>query len=110
MEILNNVLQFFSKIDPSPFFVLSLFPYLIFLYWAKKSQTLPKLSFIGFCLTLLFVLMTILLAIVAQLKFDDELTNVDTLHGIAESFLTISDGLVLLGFLKMREKLLVNNS
>ena len=71
---------------------------------------MPKLSFLGFCLTLLFVFMTIALAIVAQVEFDEELTNVDALHGIAESFLTVSDGLVLLGFLKMREKLLVNNS
>ena len=43
-----------------------------------------------------------------------ELTNVDVLHGLAESFLTISDALVVYGFVLMlqsaRSKTEVNNS
>ena len=31
----------------------------------------------------------------------DELTNVDVLHGLAESFLTISDAFVVYGFVLM---------
>ena len=104
------VFDFFSEIDPSPFFVLSLIPYLFFLNWASKSQNIPKISFIGFQLTLLFVAMTIILAIVAKLKFNNELTNVDYLHGVAESFLTISDGFILFGFIRFINNKQVNNS
>ena len=45
--------------------------------------------------------MTIFFAIIAQIYFGDELTNVDVLHGLAESFLTISDALVVYGFVLM---------
>ena len=105
-----NLLDFLSQIDPSPFFVLSLIPYLLFLHWASKSQNIPRISFIGFQLTLLFVAMTIVFAIVAKLQFDDELTNVDYLHGLAESFLTVSDGFILFGFIRFINNKQVNNS
>lgn len=45
--------------------------------------------------------MTIVFAIIAQIYFGDELTNVDVLHGLAESFLTISDAFVVYGFVLM---------
>ena len=93
-----------GKIDPSPFFVLSLIPYLIFLKYAEKSVSIPKVSLLGFRLTLLFVLMTIILAIVAKIYFQSELTNVDKLHGLAEVFLTVSDGLVVYGFVLMLQE------
>ena len=64
-------------------------------------KSIPKISFIGFKLTLLFVFMTIIFAIIAQIYFGDELTNVDVLHGLAESFLTISDAFVVYGFVLM---------
>ena len=100
-----------NQIDPSPFFVLSLIPYLFFLYWAQKSRSIPKLALWGFRLTLLFVLMTIILAIVAMKMFGaSQLTDVDTLHGVAEAFLTVSDALVVLGFWKVSSKKLVKNS
>ena len=110
MEILNYVLNFFGAIDPSPFFVLSLIPYLAFLYWAQKSSVIPAISMWGFRLTLLFVLMTIIFAIAANQLYGEELTNVDPLHGAAESFLTLSDALVVLGFLRSQKKQVVNNS
>tara|TARA_B100000965_G_scaffold241829_1_gene202900 strand:+ start:2512 stop:2856 length:345 start_codon:yes stop_codon:yes gene_type:complete len=97
-------LESLSRIDPSPFFILSLIPYLVFLHYASKTKSIPKLSFLGFKLTLLFVFMTIIFAIISQIYFEDELTNVDLLHGLAESFLTISDALVVFGFVLMLQK------
>ncbi len=104
------LLENIAKIDPSPFFVLSLLPYLVFLYFAKKSSQIPKLSLWGFRLTLLFVVMTIIFAIVAARLYGGELTDVDPLHGAAEAFLTVSDALVVAGFLSLSKKRVVNNS
>ena len=98
-------LESIGQINPGPFFVLSLVPYIVFLYYAKKSPLIPKISLIGFRLTLLFVFMTIVLAIISQVKYNNELTNIDSLHGIAESFLTISDAFVAYGFLIMLQTL-----
>ena len=112
MNISNTDLAFnlLSQINPAPFFVLSLIPYLAFLYWAQKSSSIPKLALWGFRMTLLFVFMTIVFAIVAKQFYDGELTDVDKLHGAAEAFLTISDALVVLGFLAIGQNKLVNNS
>ena len=92
--ILDNL----SKIDPSPFFVASLIPYLVFLFWAQKCRAIPKLALWGFRLTLLFVFMTIIFAVIALVVYGEELTNVDPLHGSAEAFLTLSDALIAIGF------------
>ena len=114
MNISILSLESIARIDPSPFFVLSLIPYLFFLRYAGKTKLIPKISFIGFKLTLLFVFMTIIFAIISLIYFGEELTNVDVLHGLAESFLTISDALVVYGFVLMlqsvRSKREVNNS
>ena len=103
MSILS--LDSISRIDPSPFFILSLIPYLIFLRFAGKTKAIPKISLIGFKLTLLFVFMTIVFAIISQIYFNAELTNIDFLHGLAESFLTISDACVLYGFFMMMQSI-----
>ena len=103
-------MEFLNQIDPSPFFVLSLVPYLLFLWWAQTSKSIPKLALWGFRLTLLFVLMTIALAIVAKVSYGAELTDVDYLHGSAEAFLTLSDALVVLGFAGVGNEKVVNNS
>jgi len=114
MNISILSLESMSQIDPSPFFILSLIPYLVFLRYASRTKSIPKISLIGFRLTLLFVLMTIVFAIISLIYFNEELTNVDVLHGVAESFLTISDAFVVYGFLLMlqsaRNKTEVNNS
>ncbi len=107
---LQGIIHLIGGIDPSPFFVLSLFPYLAFLYWAQKSKSIPKTALWGFRLTLLFVAMTIIFAILARQFYGGELTDVDPLHGAAEAFLTISDGLIVLGFLKLEKSKVVNNS
>ena len=114
MNISDLSLESMAQIDPSPFFILSLIPYLVFLRYAGKTKSIPKISFLGFKLTLLFVFMTIVFAIISLIYFGEELTNVDVLHGLAESFLTISDALVVYGFVLMlqsvKSKKEVNNS
>ena len=110
MDLSISALNQIAKIDPSPFFVCSLVPYLFFLFYAQKSSYIPKTSLIGYRLTLLFVFMTILLAIVALVRYGEELTNIDPLHGLAEAFLTISDGLVAYGFYSSLKKQEVKNS
>ena len=59
--------------DPAPLFALSLLPYLLFLRWLKRSETLPELALWGFRLTLLFVLITIVAAVLALRCCDAEL-------------------------------------
>ena len=114
MNISILSLESIARVDPSPFFILSLIPYLVFLRYAGKTKSIPKISLLGFKLTLLFVFMTIVFAIISLIYFGEELTNVDFLHGLAESFLTISDALVVYGFVLMlqsaRRKTEVNNS
>ena len=107
---MNNILTLFDGLDPSPLFVLSLFPYLSFLYWAKKSNSIPATALLGFRLTLLFVVMTIVFAVVAQQIYGGELTDIDPLHGAAEAFLTISDALIVIGFLPLAKNKVVKNS
>ncbi len=109
-DLFEDLITRLGQIDPSPFFVLSLFPYLVFLFWAQKSNSIPRIALWGFRLTLLFVLMTIIFAIIAKVLFDAELTDIDSLHGSAEAFLTLSDALVVLGFAGFGAKKLVNNS
>ncbi|MEA5415907.1 DUF3593 domain-containing protein [Synechococcus sp. BA-132 BA5] len=87
-----------GRVDPAPFFVLSLLPYLAFLWWAQKVRAFPRLALRGFQLTLLFVAVTIAAAVVAQLAYGRQLADVDPLHGGAEAFLTLSNLVVLLGF------------
>lgn len=79
-------------------FALSLFPYLGFLWFITRSAKMPKLALIGFYMTLVFVAVTIPAGIYAKVAYNEQLANVDWLHGSAESFLTLSNILVVLGF------------
>tara|TARA_Y100001968_G_scaffold319832_1_gene351925 strand:- start:310 stop:636 length:327 start_codon:yes stop_codon:yes gene_type:complete len=101
---ISPLIEYLNNIDPSPFFVLSLFPYLLFLYWLGKVELIPKYAQWGFRLTLFFVFITIICAVIAQVKYGAELTDVDPLHGSAEAFLTLSDGLIVFGFLGVLTK------
>ena len=105
----SQIIQYLNGIDPGPFFVLSLIPYLVFLYYLNKVKSIPKIALWGFRCTLLFVLITIIFAIIAMVVYKGELTDIDPLHGAAESFLTLSDGLIVFGFLGALTKE-VNNS
>lgn len=79
-------------------FVLSLFPYLGFLWLITRSGKMPRLALIGFYVLLVFVTVTIPAGIYARVHYGKELANVDWLHGSAELFLTFSNILVALGF------------
>lgn len=79
-------------------FALSLFPYLGFLWFLTRSKQTPRLALIGFYMTLVFVAVTIPAGIYAKVALNEQLANVDWLHGSAEAFLTLSNILVVLGF------------
>jgi hypothetical protein len=79
-------------------FAISLFPYLGFLWFITRSQQFPRLAVIGFYVLLVFVGVTIPAGIYAKIHYQDSLANIDWLHGSAESFLSISNILVVLGF------------
>ena len=83
---------------PETLFALSLFPYLGFLWFLTRSRQTPRLSLIGFYMTLVFVGVTIPAGIYAKVAYGEALANVDWLHGGAESFLTLANVLVVLGF------------
>lgn len=91
--------------DPAPIFALSLFPYLIFLYYLGQRQLLTALSRRGFQLTLLFVGVTIGAAVIADQQFGTELVAIDALHGGAEAFLTLSNAVIVAGLLKYQKSL-----
>jgi len=79
-------------------FALSLFPYLGFLWFLTRSKKAPPLVLAGFYGTLLFVAITIPAGLYAKAAYSSELADVDWLHGGAESFLTLTNILLVLGF------------
>lgn len=85
-------------ISKDTLFMLSLFPYLGFLWFLTRSKQAPRLALIGFYCTLLFVAVTIPAGIYTKIVYKQSLANVDWLHGTAESFLTLSNTLIVLGF------------
>ncbi|MGI0490814.1 DUF3593 domain-containing protein [Alkalinema pantanalense CENA528] len=85
-------------------FAISLFPYLGFLWFLTRSRQTPKMALIGFYLLLVFVVVTIPAGIYAKVAYGQELANVDWLHGSAESFLTLSNIFVVLGFQQALQK------
>ena len=99
----QSLLEQLGQVDPAPLFGLSLFPYLAFLWWSWRSGRMPKLALWGFAGTLLFVVVTIAAALVAEGRYGQQLADVDALHGGAEAFLTLSNVLVLLGFSHKRQ-------
>jgi hypothetical protein len=92
------MVQWLGGIDPSPLFVLSLLPYLAFLWLAGRVEGFPPLALRGFQLTLVFVAVTIAASIVALQTTGQQLADVDRLHGAAEAFLTLANLLVAAGF------------
>ena len=91
-------------------FAASIFPYAIFLFYLFKIKSVNKFVKTGFLLTVFFVFITIVMSIIALNYYDKNLVEIDYLHGSAEFFLTLSDFIILLGFLKMLNNLEVNNS
>ena len=99
-----------ASIDNTTLFAASIFPYAIFLFYLYKIKYVNKLVKIGFSLTVLFVFITIVVSIYTLNYYDKTLVEVDFLHGLAESFLTLSDFVILLGFVKILNSLEVKNS
>ena len=99
-----------ASIDNTTLFAASIFPYAIFLFYLYKIKSLNKLVKTGYSLTVLFVFITIVVSIYTLNYYDKTLVEVDFLHGLAESFLTLSDFVILLGFIKILNSLEVNNS
>ena len=103
-------LNFLSRFDNTALFAASIIPYSIFLYYLYKIKSINRLIKIGFSLTVLFVFITIVISIFSLTYYHKTLVEVDLLHGSAEFFLTISDFVILFGFIKMLNRLEVNNS
>ena len=109
----NFFLIFIEKLglfDNTLLFGLSIIPYAIFLYFIYKIKSVNNFVKTGFSLTVLFVFITILVSIFTLNYYDKTLVEVDFLHGLAESFLTLSDFVILFGFIKLLNNLEVNNS
>ena len=99
-----------SSIDNTLLFAVSIVPYAIFLFYLYKIKSVNNFVKTGFSLTVLFVFITILLSIFTLNYYDKTLVEVDFLHGLAESFLTLSDFVILFGFIRLLNNLEVNNS
>ena len=111
---MNNMflkfLEKLSSIDNTLLFAASIIPYAIFLFYLYKIKSVNNIVKTGFSLTVLFVLITILVSIFTLNYYDKTLVEIDFLHGLAESFLTLSDFVILFGFIKLLNSLEVNNS
>ena len=105
-----KLLEKLASIDNTALFAASIFPYAIFLFYLYKIKSVNKFVKIGYSLTVLFVFITIVVSIYTLNYYDKTLVEVDFLHGFAESFLTLSDFVILLGFIKILNTLEVNNS
>jgi len=82
-----------------PFFGLSLFPYLAFLYFLNVPENnTPKGVTVGFATCLLFVFLTIPAAIAAKVLYGVSLADSDWLHGSAESLLTVTNLVTVVAF------------
>lgn len=103
LDQLNNSIltmdQSAAETLAGPFFGLSLFPYLAFLYFLNVPQNeTPKGVTVGFATCLLFVFLTIPAAIGAKVWYGVSLADSDWLHGSAESLLTITNLVTVIAF------------
>ena len=109
----NFFLKFIEKsasLDNTALFAASIIPYAIFLFYLYKIKSVNQFVKIGFSLTVLFVFITIVMSIFSLNYYDKTLVEVDFLHGSAELFLTLSDFVILFGFIRMLNNIEVNNS
>ena len=109
-DLFLKFIEKLASIDNTALFAASIFPYAFFLFYLYKIKSLNKLVKTGYSLTVLFVFITIVISIYTLNYYDKTLVEVDFLHGLAESFLTLSDFVILLGFIKILNNLEVNNS
>ena len=109
-DLFIKFIEKLASIDNTALFAASIFPYAIFLFYLYKIKSVNKLVKTGYSLTVLFVFITIVVSIYTLNYYHKTLVEVDFLHGLAESFLTLSDFVILLGFIKILNSLEVNNS
>ena len=109
-DLFIKFIEKLGSIDNTALFAASIFPYAIFLFYLYKIKSVDKYVKTGFSLTVLFVFITIVISIFTLNYYDKTLVEVDFLHGSAEFFLTLSDFVILFGFIRMLNKLEVNNS
>ncbi len=90
---------------------LSIVPYLLFLYliwrvWRLDPHLIHKTTLLGFAAMIGFVLVTATSGVVAlKVMGAKTLGHVDWLHGVAESGLTLTNGLIALGLKKQLDEL-----
>ena len=109
-DLLIKFIEKIGSIDNTLLFAVSIIPYAIFLFYLYKIKSVNQLVKTGYSLTVLFVFITIVVSIYSINYYDKTLVEVDFLHGFAESFLTLSDFVILFGFIKLLNSLEVNNS
>ena len=109
-DLFFKFIEKLGSIDNTLLFAVSIIPYGIFLFYLYKIKSVNVFVKAGFSLTVLFVFITILVSIFTLNFYDKTLVEVDFLHGFAESFLTISDFVILFGFVRLLNSLEVNNS
>jgi len=109
-DLFLNFIEKLGSIDNTLLFAVSIIPYTVFLYYLYKTKTVNIFVKTGFSLTVLFVFITILVSIFTLNYYNKTLVEVDFLHGLAESFLTLSDFVILFGFIRLLNSLEVNNS
>ena len=109
-DLFIKFIEILASIDNTALFAASIFPYAIFLFYLYKIKTINNLVKIGYSLTVLFVFITIVVSIYTLNYYNKTLVEVDFFHGLAEFFLTLSDFVILLGFIKILNNLEVNNS
>ena len=105
-----NFIEYLAKFDNTALFAVSIFPYSIFLFYLYKIKFFNKVIKTGYSLTVFFVLITILLSLYSLNNYGKTLVEIDFLHGFAEFFLTLSDFVILVGFINLLKQLEVNNS
>ncbi|KAK8520943.1 hypothetical protein V6N13_077073 [Hibiscus sabdariffa] len=94
-----------SESIASQLFAVSLFPYVGFLFFITKSKSAPKLTLFGFYFLLVFVGATIPAGIYEKVNYGTSLSNVDLLHGGAESLLTLTNLFIVLGLRQALRKI-----
>ena len=109
-DLFFRVIDKLGSIDNTLLFAASIIPYAIFLFYLYKIISINIFVKTGFSLTVLFVFITILVSIFTLNYYDKTLVEVDFLHCFAESFLTLSDFVILFVFIKLLNNLEVNNS
>ena len=109
-DLFLKFIEKLGSIDNSLLFAVSIIPYAIFLFYLYKIKSVNNFVKTGFSLTVLFVFITILVSIFTLNYYNKTLVEVDLLHGLAESFLTLSDFVILFGFIQLLNNLEVNNS